>query len=356
MIGISMLTLNVDAAGGTLTYAREFVRALARFGRLEYRVFVSANAPDAGDGLPTTFVAEFPAGRSRSVRVAGLVRAAVLPGRLRGALHPGELGAIHFPLGVMLPRVDTPPAVTTVHDLQHEEFPLFFSRGQRLYRGRVYGWTIRSSRLLIAISEHIRRSLIERHGIDPGRVHTIHHGIDHDVFSPGAGAREPYLVYPANRWPHKNHDRLFAAFALVRRERPELRLVLTGTGHERRALPPGVDTRGYVPAGELVQLYRTASALVFPSLYEGFGLPPLEAMACGCPVAVSRAASLPEVCGTAAVYFDPTSVEDIARGIDEVLSRPPSGGLEQAARFTWEECARRHDAVYRELAVHPETA
>jgi len=72
-------------------------------------------------------------------------------------------------------------------------------------------------------------------------------------------------------------------------------------------------------------------------------------MACGCPVAVSRVASLPEVCGDAAVYFDPTSVEDIARGIDEVLEHPPPGGIRQAARYTWERCAREHDAVYREL-------
>jgi glycosyltransferase involved in cell wall biosynthesis len=91
--------------------------------------------------------------------------------------------------------------------------------------------------------------------------------------------------------------------------------------------------------------------MVFPSLSEGFGLPPLEAMACGCPVAVARAASLPEVCGDAAVYFDPTSVEDIARGIDDVLRNPPPGGVDRAARFTWDECAHRHDAVYRDLAA-----
>ena len=76
-------------------------------------------------------------------------------------------------------------------------------------------------------------------------------------------------------------------------------------------------------------------------------------MACGCPVAVSRAGALPEVCGEAAVYFDPTSVEDIARGIGDVLDRPPGGGVEQASRYTWEEFARRHDAVYRELAGVP---
>jgi glycosyltransferase involved in cell wall biosynthesis len=74
-------------------------------------------------------------------------------------------------------------------------------------------------------------------------------------------------------------------------------------------------------------------------------------MACGCPVACSRVASLPEVCGDAAVYFDPESIEDIARGIGEVLTRPPTGGIERAARFTWDECARRHDAVYRELGA-----
>jgi glycosyltransferase involved in cell wall biosynthesis len=351
MVGISMLTLNLEAAGGTVTYAREFVRALARVGSLEYRVYVSGNAPDAGDGLPSVLVDEFPAGRTRGRRVAGLVRAALAPGRLRDALRPDELDAIHFPLGVMLPRLDRPPAAATVHDLQHEELPGFFSRSQQAYRHRVYGWTIRTSRIVIAISEYIRGSLIERHGLDPERVRTIHHGLDHDVYSPGPGPRERFLLYPANRWPHKNHERLFEAFALVRRDEPELRLVLTGVGHERRPLPPGVEARGLVPVAELVGLYRRAAALVFPSLHEGFGLPPLEAMACGCPVAVSRVASLPEVCGDAAVYFDPLSVEDVARGIADVLAHPPAGGPARAARFTWEECARRHDDVYRELAA-----
>jgi glycosyltransferase involved in cell wall biosynthesis len=102
-----------------------------------------------------------------------------------------------------------------------------------------------------------------------------------------------------------------------------------------------------------VRLYRTASALVFPSLYEGFGQPPLEAMACGCPVACSDAASLPEVCGDAARLFDARSVEAIAAAVDDVLRDPGAFsrlGIARAAGFTWEATARAHDAVYREAS------
>ena len=344
-----MLTLNVEQAGGTLTYTRQLVRALGRVGELEYRLLLPAGQLVEDNGVPAVVVQAFAAGRTRRSRSVAMARTLAAPGRVRAAVEAQGFEALHFPVGVMLPRIDSPPTATTIHDLQHEEFPEFFSAGQRAYRRRVYGWTIDRSRVLVAISEYVRGLLIERHGVYPERVVTIHHGIDHDLFSPGAGEHRPFLIYPANRWPHKNHDRLLDAVALVRRERPDLRLVLTGAGHDGVGLPDWVDARGRVGDEELVELYRTAAALVFPSLSEGFGLPPLEAMACGCPVAVSRAASLPEVCGDAAVYFDPSSVEDIARGIDEVLASPPTGGIEQAARFTWDECARRHDAVYRQL-------
>jgi glycosyltransferase involved in cell wall biosynthesis len=351
VIAISLLTLNPDAAGGTLTYVRELARALARVGELEYHAYVPSIAADVGDGLPTTVVHEYRASRSATGRIAGLAGAALSPGRLRRALRAGEPDAIHFPLGVMLPQLDSPPAAATIHDLQHEVFPEFFSRGQLAYRRRVYGWTVRKSRIVIADSEHGRETLIERLGLDPARVRAIHLAVDHRRFTPGAGMREPFLLYPANTWPHKNHQRLFHAFGQARREHPELRLVLTGAGHERLPLPAGVESKGSVTTDQLVELYRNASALVYPSLYEGFGIPCLEAMACDCPVACSRVASLPEICGDTAVYFDPHSVEDIARGIHDVLTKPPGGGVERAAGFTWEGCAHAHDIVYRDLAA-----
>ncbi len=345
-----MLTFNPAAGGGTRVFAHEFVRALARTGELEYRVFVPPAASDAGQGLPTTVVQGLPTGRSRLGRVAGLSLALLTQWRVRAQLQPAQLEAVHFPLSVMVPRLAGVPATTTIHDLQHETHPQFFSRLQLSYRRRVYAAAIAGSRIVATDSEYARQTLLEHYALEPARVRTIHLAVDHERFTPGDRAREQFLLYPANRWPHKNHERLFRAFALVRRTRPELRLVLTGAGHEQEQGPPGVESRGVVSADELVALYRTAAAVVFPSLYEGFGMPPLEAMACGCPVAVSAIASLPEICGDAAVYFDPTSIEDIARGIEEALDRPRPGGVEQAARFTWEACARRYEAVYRELA------
>ena len=252
----------------------------------------------------------------------------------------------------MLPPVDRPPAATTVLDLQHEEHPEFFGRAELAYRRLVYGWTIRRSRIVITISHHAADAIVARYGLPPERVRVIHLGIDHERFRPldEARPREPFLLYPARRWPHKNHERLFEAFAQLRRERPELRLVLT---NYEGPTPPGVEARGLVSRDELVDLYRRASALVFPSLYEGFGQPPLEAMACGCPVACSNVTSLPEVVGDAARLFDPLSPEAIAEAVEDVLRDPDQWverGLARARLFTWDACARAHDDVYEELA------
>jgi glycosyltransferase involved in cell wall biosynthesis len=349
VVGISLLTLVPGVVGGSETYARELIRALARSSELEYRVFLPKLAPDAADGLPGKVVASYRASETMRGRVRAMTLAAMRPGPIRRELELDGLDAIHFPLSVMLPVVDRPPAASTILDLQHEFHPENFGRAELSYRRYLYRLTARRSRIVIAISEHARETLIERLGLPPDRVRAIHFGVDHDRFSPGDAPREPFLLYPANRWPHKNHQRLFEALSLIRGERPELRLVLTGYGHDG-PLPDGVEARGRVSDDELVDLYRRAGALVFPSLYEGFGQPPLEAMACACAVAVSDLPPLREVCGDAAVYFDPLDPSEIARAALEALGRGGDSGPTRAAGFTWEECARRHEAVYAELA------
>lgn len=352
MIGISLLTLVPRISGGSETYARALVRALARVGELEYRVFLPSIAPDAGDGLESRVSSSYRASRTMPGRIAAMSRAAAFPGKLKRELEIERLEAIHFPLSVMLPPLRRPPAATSVLDIQHEIYPNFFSRAELAYRKLVYGWTVKRSQIVITISEYAKQALVERLGLEPEAVRVIYLAVDHELFRPGTEQREPFLFYPANRWPHKNHERLFEAFALLRRERPELRLVLTGLGHEQGELPEGVQALGHVPLDELASLYRRASCLVFPSLYEGFGQPPLEALASGCPVAVSRVASLPEVCGDAARYFDPAEPEDIAAAVSAALDHPDElreKGIERARAFTWDRCAREHERVYGEL-------
>jgi glycosyltransferase involved in cell wall biosynthesis len=353
MIGISLLTLVPGLSGGAETYARELCRSLAQVGELRYRVFLPGIAVDASDGLPSSVVARYRASRRMPGRIAAMSLAALHPGPLQRDLDLERLDGIHFPLTIMLPPVDRPPAAATVLDVQHEEHPEFFGRAELAYRKVVYGRAIRRSQIVITISEHARGTLLERFRLPPERVRTIHLAVDHSVFTPSDKVSQgAFLLYPARPWRHKNHARLYEAFARLRKARPELRLVLNGEGNFG-ALPDGVESRGRVSRDELVELYRRAAALVFPSLYEGFGMPVVEAMACGCPVACSNTTSLPEIAGGAARLFDPRDVDDIAAAVEELLDTPRpwvARGLEQARRFTWEACARAHDEVYRALS------
>jgi glycosyltransferase involved in cell wall biosynthesis len=352
MIGISLLTLVPGVFGGSATYAAGLIRALARVGTLEYRVFAPTIAPDAGNGLPTKIVSSYRASRRSASRLAAMSLATVFPAPVRRDLELGLLDAIHFPLTVTIPRVDRTPTVATVHDVLHVVHPELFSRAERIYRALVYGRLTRSTRLLIVPSEYSKNVLVERLRVEPARIRVIHHGVERARLTPGPGPRGRFLLYPADGYRHKNHGRLLEAFELLRADHPDLNLVLTGFGLSDRLRRPGVEVRGRVSAAELVELYRSAAALVYPSLHETFGLPPLEAMACGCPVASSRAGSLPEICGDAARFFDPESPEEIADAVRDVLADRDelvARGRERAATFSWERSAREHEAVYREL-------
>ena len=347
MVGLVLLTLSPGEIGGSETYVRGLARALAVRGHMPVTAYVSRAAADAGEGLPTDVVDEYPIARSRRGRLAVRALVAARSGSARRRI--GVLDAVHYPLTVAVPRLDARAAVT-LHDTLHRDLPELFGRAERLYRAIAYDRSARRARLVIVPSAFVRDRAVALLGIPGERIRVIHHGLDHDRFRPSSDEREPFLLYPARPWRHKNHARLFEAFALLRRTRPALRLVLTGG--EFRALPDGVESRGRVSADELATLYRRAAALVFPSLYEGFGQPPLEALACGCPVVAARAGSLIEVCGDAARFFDPHSPADIAAAAAEVLDAPDEWrrrGLERAAAFTWDACAAAHEDVYREL-------
>ena len=351
-VGISLLTLAPGDLGGSETYARQLVRALSSVGTLEYAVFVPARAKDAAGQLPAFEVKEPPIARRGPVRIAAMALSTFRSKRVQTRLETVDV--VHYALTVPLPRTKT-PTVVTLHDVQHRDLPEFFGPGRRSFRRIAYDRATKSATAVVVTSEFVRGRALDLLDLEPTRVHVIPHAINHTLFRQGDETREPFLIYPARAWPHKNHSRLFESFAQLRKVSPKLRLVLTGGGLERLGqLPDGVERWGIVPAAELASLYRRAACLVFPSLYEGFGLPPLEAMACGCPVAASNVAAIPEVCGDAAVLFDPLDPESITAAVLEADTRSEElreKGLARVAGFTWETCALAHEDVYRTAAL-----
>lgn len=361
-VALSMLTLVPGGMGGSETYARELVRGLARSAAADAPGAVDATGVVAavgagfcaGEGVAEHVVHGIRGGASTAARVRTLAEGALVRRRAVQA-HLAGYDVVHVPFTAPVPPAPRGvPTVQTLFDVQHLDLPHLFGRAERLYRTHYYEGAARRAELVITISEFAKEQIVRHTGLAPDRVVVAHLGVDADAFVPNLGDREPFLYYPARGWAHKNHRRLFAAMEIIRSARPDLRLVLTGGAlDDLGPVPDGVEVRGLVPFDELRTLYRTASALVFPSMYEGFGLPPLEAMASGCPVASSNAGSLPEVCGDAAVLFDPEDPEAIARAALEAVDRRAELqplGLAQVRRFTWDACTRVHLDAYARAA------
>jgi glycosyltransferase involved in cell wall biosynthesis len=361
-VALSLLTLFPGKSGGTETIVRALVRELAndqgpeRFTLLTTPRVERALAPA---GLPTCALTRYRDGESAPARLTAMAAAALVPGLVaRGT--PPDLDVLHYPVTIPIPRARAVATVVSLHDMQHHEHPEFFSAPERLFRRCAYDRAAVHAERVVTLSEHARGQIVERLGIPAERVDVAHCGVDHERFEPQPtevdgtlALPDRYLFYPANLWPHKNHERLLRAF--VRADVPELHLVLTGQTYGRRLALGDARVRhlGHVPFEWLPALYRRATAAVFPSLFEGFGMPPVEAMACGTPVAVSDRGAMAEVCGDAALRFDPEDEEALAEAIRRVVgdtaARQALGerGLQRAARYRWDAFAARHIEAYR---------
>lgn len=358
-IGIDASRIAISERTGTERYSFEVIGALARLDRRNvYTLYCN--------GRPAVLPRVGPNFTLRSMPFPRLWTHI----RLSLELARAAPDALFVPSHVV-PLWHPPHSVVTIHDLGYLAFPQAHTARRRLELHLTTLWSARMARRVIAISQATKDDLVRHYQVPAEKISVVHHGLS-PQFRPITdqsaitavreryGIGEHYFLYVGTVQPRKNLARLIDAFAQVLQELQSpssrlLQLVIAGkpgwlTGSiERRALEAGVGERvrftGYVDDADLPALLSGALAFVFPSLYEGFGMPVLEAMACGAPVLTSATSSLPEVAGDAALLVDPHDTRAIAvalaRLADDAALREALRwrGLARAARFTWDRCA-----------------
>lgn len=364
-IGIDISRIALAARTGTEQYTYELLTALATLDRhTAFILYVNSMPP----GLP-------PLGPNFRLRQIAFPRiwthlrlsAEILAQPPDVLFIPAHV----IPLAMPLARHTRP--VVTIHDLGYLHFPEAHTAAQRLQLRLTTRWSARIARHIIAISEATRQDLTHLASVPSDKISVIPHGVS-TRFTPiedsarlqavreRYGIRSDYILYLGTLQPRKNLPRLIEAFARALPALPRhTQLVLAGKKGWlagpilERASQLGISERvhftGYVEDRDLTALLSGASLFTLPSLYEGFGMPVLEAMACGVPVLCSQTSALPEVAGDAALLVDPCDTQAIADGIAELINNPSlrqqlrERGLTRAAHYTWERCARATLAV-----------
>jgi glycosyltransferase involved in cell wall biosynthesis len=268
--------------------------------------------------------------------------------------------------------------VVTIHDVYHLAYYNQLTHAQKIYAKLLINMAVRLSDSIITVSEFSKSEIIKHTGYDGKKITVIHNGVkqtvnhkSHDEIRLKYNLPSKFILFVGNVKPHKNLKVLLKAYELLNQDlRDEYKIVVVGkkegfiTGDSEvfqmisasEELSTNVLITGFIDEEDIDTVYSMASLFIFPSLYEGFGFPPLEAMLNDCPVIVSTAASLPEICGDAALYFDPYSEEDLAsqmeKGLtdDAVRAEMISRGREQIKKFTWDQSLERHMEVFHGLS------
>ena len=368
-------TAHTYRSGGISRYSYCLLQALrGDAGGHRVTALVGGSSVPAGlEETPTFRV--LPSGWPSDRPAARIVWEQVVQPLLLRRLRPDVLHGLSY----ALPLAHVGAMVVTVLDLSFLRFPQYFNRANRVYLGAMTRLAVRRARRVIAISEFTRTEIVRLLGVPPERVAVVHCGVDErfrpvrdpavlETFRRERGLPERFILYLGTIEPRKNLERLLDAYARIRRHLPHKLVLAGGRGWKAEGvyariaaldLERDVLLPGYVPMEEQPLWYNGADVYVYPSLYEGFGLPPLEAMACGTPVVAARAASLPEVVGDAAVLVDPLSVDALSEALLRVASdadlRRTLGlaGVARAEQFTWTRTALQTLEVYRQVEQLP---
>lgn len=367
-VGVNLLWLVPGKVGGSETYLARLLSGLAeRSSDIDYTLFALPSFAEAHPELDQTFKTAYApvGGHRKSLRVAGEHSWLLAQARLR------NIDLLHHAGGTM-PLVRTARPVLTIHDLQYLYYPEYFTRAKLTFLKQMVPRSAEAARLVLTPSEFTRRTVIERLNIDPTLVRVVPHGISpRDSRAVRGGITSHYqipgrfFIFPAITYPHKNHLVLIDAFERIARMHPDVALVLTGAKGSletriaaeirEREIQDRVIRLGYVPSEDLDALYHEAIALVFPSRFEGFGAPVLEAMSRGCPVVAADATALPEVVGEAGQLVSPDNADEWAQAMGELLddeglrTRYAKLGLARAKEFTWAVAADVLEDAYRHV-------
>ncbi|MEZ4522260.1 MAG: glycosyltransferase family 1 protein [Thermomicrobiales bacterium] len=349
LLGIDASRASLGAKTGTEWYSREIIRAMAtlddrprlRLYQREPERFVHANR-----------VEWQPIDRQRLWTHLGLAN----------EMRATDIDALFVPAHV-IPWRHPKTTVVTIHDLGYLQESRSHTLKRRITLDLTTRWNARAATRIITPSEQTRDDLAREYGVASSKIDVIPHGVDRDRFRPldrddvanvlrELGIRQPFLLFISTIQPRKNLSRLISAFETL--DRPDLSLVIAGgdgwksapiaARMESSARSADILRLGYVADEFVPALYNGAEAFVLPSLFEGFGMGVLEAMACGCPVVTSNTTSLAEVAGDAAITVDPRSVTAIREGIVQALNPDERArfrrlGLDRAGQFTWERAA-----------------
>ncbi len=347
-IGINALYLIPGAVGGTEIYLRSLLAALAQIDPVnQYFVFTNRETgPDLAPQAPNfQVVPQGVRGVSRPARI--LWEQTILPLRVARL----QLDVMLNP-GFTAPLFCRCPQVTVFHDLQHKRHPEYFRWFDLPFWNFFLFWSARISSLVLADSEATAADLRTYYRLPEAKLRVVQLGVD-AAFAQIARRRRPerFLLSVATLHPHKNLDGLLRAFAVFRRSHPGFRLVVSGmhgfvTGplhdlREQLGLQGAVDFPGWIPRAELYELYAGAWAFVYPTLFEGFGLPVLEALAAGVPTACSSIEPVAGLAGEAALQFDPRDTDAMAAAMaritddEELRRRLAAEGPRRAAQFSW---------------------
>lgn len=357
-IGINALYLIPGGVGGTEIYLRELLAALARVDTAnEY--FIFTNRETGPDLVPR---------QANFHCKPQAVRARFRPGRILWEQIALPIEAAHYRLNVMFnpgftaPLLAACPLVTVFHDMQHKRHPEHFRWYDLPFWRLLLRASAHRSQRLIAVSEATRADLVHYYRLPPERITAIPHGVEPRFFLLGRAHIESYVLCVSTLHPHKNLDRLIHVYG---RRKHRFRLVLAGMrGFDTRSLErliaelglaDSVQLTGWIAREELYRLYESALAFIYPSTFEGFGMPVLEAMAAGIPTACSDIPPLREVAGEAVLFFDPLNEDAIGAALDLITTdsalrgRLAEAGPLRARGFTWENTAI---ATLRTLTQH----